>query len=262
MYVGGMQYYEADQIDKILEEISSFEVQLAPDPTLPHLRGPYLQKSLSECRRYLNRVVFYMQQLSSQIRELKKEVRQRELDIELKMANKLADDELVRRQSSVEDRKALAISLLKGEHEEVAELRVKLLDLEESHKIVKFKHSDLVRTNADIKMQRQIIKDERDLGDYLPPNASGAVESGMSPAITMERIDPKDLLDPSKRPDDMPEPMDEAHAEQIAAYFSSSNSSKLAEKSSADIKRNDSIKEKAAEDDSINIGASYDALLK
>lgn len=224
MYVGGMEYYEADQIDKILEEISSFEVQLAPDPTLPHLRGSYLQKSLSECRRYLNRVVYYMQQFSTQIRELKREVRERELDLELKMADKLADDELVRRQPSVDDRKALAMAQLRDEHRGLANLRVRLLDLEESHKIVKFKHSDLVRTNADIKTQRQIIKDDRDMGGYDGVPAGGAVSDGMRAAVTPIRVDPKDLLDPDKRPNDMPEPLDEAHAEQIAAYFSGSGS--------------------------------------
>lgn len=258
-----MRYTRA-QLDNILVETAGFEVELAEDPTLPHLRSPYLQRCLSQCRRYLNRTVYYMQTIGAQLKELRREVRERELDLELKMAEKLADDELVRKQPSIEDRKALASSLLKDEHEQLAALRVELIDFEETFKVIKFKHSDLVRTNGDIKMQRQIIRDEKDMGDsgYSKPQTSsnGTVPDGMTPAVMPKRIDPRDLLDPSKRPEDMPEPVDAVHAQQIAAYYDAppEEEPKSQRVSKA---RGEPKPDTSDEDSPVVSGPSYDELL-
>jgi hypothetical protein len=220
--------YTADQFSVILEEIAAFEVELAEDPTLPDLGVRYLNSRVALCRKYLNRVIYYMQTIGKQVKELTVETRQMELDLELKLAQKLADDPEVRKQPSIEDRKALATMLLRPEHDNLSALRLELLDAAETYKIVKLKHQDLIRTNADVKSQRQLVRDDADAQmagqhGYSKPQArqDRSVPDGMPPPVSPGAIDPKDLLDPEKRPADMPEPMDEMHAQQIADFFSS-----------------------------------------
>lgn len=218
--------YSQEQLSSILDEISQFEVELADDPTLPNLGLKYLSSRVALCRKYLNRVIFYAQTIGKQVKDLTVETRQMELDLELKISQKLSDDTVVRQQPSFEDRKALATTLLKQEYDNLANLRVTLLDAAETLKIVKMKHQDLVRTNADIKSQRQIVKDDMDSRlqggyGYDKPQVKqdGSVPDGMAPPVVPGKIDPQDLLDPEKRPEDMPAPVDEIHAQQISEFF-------------------------------------------
>lgn len=223
-----MIHYNHEQLTAILEEVAGFEIDLAEDPTLPNLGTKYLQKIIAICRRYLNRVTFYTQKVSQQVKDLRMQVRQQELDIEFKMAEKLTNDPIVRQQPAVADRQAVATTMLKAEYDALTILRSDLMDAEETLKIIKMKHADLVRTNTDIKSQRQLVKDDMDsqLGGgqgYVKPQVKqdGSVPDGMTPPVMPGTIDPKDLLDPSRKPDDMPEPMDEMHAQQIADFYSS-----------------------------------------
>lgn len=218
--------YDSEQLSAILEEIAAFEVELEDDPTAPHLGTRYLSGRIAVCRKYLNRVVFYVQTIGKQVKELTVETRQTELDLELKLAQKLADDPEVRKQPSIEDRKALALMLLKEEHDRLAKLRIDLLDVTETLKIVRMKHQDLIRTNSDIRSQRQLVKDDIDVQlaggkGYSKPGArqDGSIPEGMPPPVSPGIIDPKDLLDPARRPDDLPEPVDTMHAQMIADFF-------------------------------------------
>lgn len=220
--------YTKDQLSSILEEIAAFEVQLEEDPTLPALGIRYLNERVSTCRKYLNRVIYYVQTVGRQVKDLSVEVRRMELDLELKMAQKLADDPIVKQQPSIDDRKALAMMLLKAENDNLSGLRLDLLDAVETYKIIRMKHQDLIRTNGDIKSQRQLVKDDIDsrLGGgegYNKPQTKQdkSVPDGMPPPVASGKIDPQDLLDPEKRPADMPEPVDEMHAQQIADFFGS-----------------------------------------
>lgn len=213
-------------MDMILEEISSYEVKLEDDPTQPHLGTRYLQKIVAQCRSYLNRVTFYHQEIAREEKRLKLELKVAEMDLEFKTKEKLADDSLVRQQPSIADREALAATQLKEEHENVARLRVELMNVQESLKLVKFKHGELSRTSQDIRMQRALVKDDMDSrlsgGDgYARPqsNQDRTVSDGLPAPIPKEPINPRDLLDPERRPDDMPEPVDSTHADMIANFF-------------------------------------------
>ena len=223
--------YTQDQLSAVLDEIAAFEVELAEDPTKPTLGVRYLNERISTCRKYLNRVIYYIQTVGKQVKDLTVETRQMELDLEMKMAQKLADDVIVKKQPSIEDRKALATMLLKDENDNLARLRVDLLDAFETHKIIRMKHQDLVRTNADIKSQRQLVKDDMESRlsggqgyDKPQTRQDGSVPDGMPPPVSPGKIDPQDLLDPDKRPEDLPEPVDEMHAQQIADFFGSKSS--------------------------------------
>lgn len=215
-----------EELDKMIEEVASYEVTLAEDPTDPTFGLRYLQQSIAKCRNYSNRVTFYIQRVSLAEKSLKRDLKESELDLEFKMAEKLADDELVRKQPSIEDRKALASTFLKEEHQKLAEQRVILVDLEQTKSILRMKHQDLQRTANDIKLQRQMIKDDKDdqLGGgdgYVKPqtNQDRTVPNGLAPPVAPPP-NPTDLLDPNKRPDGLPEPKDNAHARMMAEFLS------------------------------------------
>lgn len=215
----------------MLEEISRYEVDLVSDPTLPQYGTKYIQECLAKCRAYLNRVQFYYQMGKSHEKNIRSELKLAELDYDLKLSQKLADDEFVRRQPSIEDRKALASSMLKEEITRIAELKVSLLDVEETVKIIKMKYEHLKGTSQDIRLQRNLVKDDNlnkwstGSGYEAPDYTSVTSPFGVASPVGMSRIDPKDILDPTKRPEDFPEPMDETHANQIAEFYSRHTSS-------------------------------------
>lgn len=214
------------KLDQILDEIAGFEVKLEDDPTKPQFGAKYLQESIAKCRSYLNRVQYYLQIVKKRERDLRIEVKQTELDFEFKMQDKLANDAIVRQQPSEGVKKAVATAFLKDEHERIAQLKVELMDVQETAKIIKMKYDDLQKTNQDIKFQRQLVKDDRlaqasGEGGYTSSNVDekGRYQHGLTPPVTQSKIDPTDLLDPDKRPDDLPAPVSKVHAEAIADFL-------------------------------------------
>jgi hypothetical protein len=210
--------------NKVIDEVAQYSVSLVEDPTLPEHGAAYLNKATATCRNYSNRVLYYIQSISSTLRHLRMELKQAEMDLEFKIQGLLADDAIVRQQSSIEDRKALAYSKHKEEYETISSLKIQMLDIEETGKILRMRYTDLQRTMTDIKLQRQIVKDDHDGwmggGGYTTPqtNRDRTVPDGMKAPIK-PKLDPKDLLDSTKRPADLPEPVDMVHASQIAAFF-------------------------------------------
>lgn len=216
----------AQKLDQILEEVSEYSVDIEPDPTLPELGFRYLQRVLSQCRNYTNRVTFYLQACMRLEKALKSEIRCVELDLEMKTRSLLADDPQVRQQSSIEDRKALAGTMLKAEHTLLDELRVRLVDVEETVKILKLKHSELLRTSNDIKLQRAIVRDDKlaqlsgEVGYSKPQvNQDRSVPAGMPAPVTSDQLNPTDLLEPGAEPAQFPTPIDNVHARQIAEFL-------------------------------------------
>jgi hypothetical protein len=102
----------------------------------------------------------YMQFIKIQEKNMKIRLTACELDLNRKIAEKLADDVIVRKQPSIEDRKALASTMLVEEYSTIAELRSDLLDVEETYKLLKIKYDHLRGTSQDIKMQRSLVKDD------------------------------------------------------------------------------------------------------
>lgn len=219
-------YLDPEKLDSILTEISEFEVKLEEDPTLPELGARYLQSRIAQCRQFLNRTQYYLQITRRYEKNLKKAEKAFELDLELKMSGLLADDPLVRQQSAAQDRRALATSMLKVEHENLARFKVELQDLDGTIRIIKAKYDDLRHTNQDIKLQRQLVKDDRtgwESGDggYVKPQSreDRTIPGGLPPPVRAEEINPEDLLDPEKRPEDLPEPRNPSHARQIVNFY-------------------------------------------
>lgn len=178
---------------------------------------------MSSCRNYLNRVQYYLGLVRQKERNLKLEVKELELDIDFKSKRLLADDESVRRMPNIRDREAMVIYKLSVEHKNLNEKKLELLDLEETVKIIKHKYDHLRSTNNDIRLQRQMVKEELNPfdGSYIPPsvNKDGTVPGGLPPVVTIAKIDPTDLLDPKSRPEDIPEPIDKVHLSQLSAFY-------------------------------------------
>lgn len=220
-----------EKLAEILDEVSQYNVDLEVDPTLPHLGTNYLQKTLSQCRNYMNRVMHYMQLVKMHERQLRISLKTAETDFEFKISEKLADDPIVRKQPSIDDRKALAMTMLKDEHQIIGAVKAELLDVEETSKLLKSKYDHLRGTASDIKMQRNLVKDDMMLrmggeeGFNKPViNQDRTVPNGLRAPVTTNVIDPKDLLDPSKRPENLPEPVDAVHAKLIADFFGNKGS--------------------------------------
>lgn len=219
---------EAADLDKILAEIAEYEIVLVEDPTLPEYGTRYLQQCIAKCRQYMNRVQYYLQTCTSAEIALRRQISMMETDISIKINSMLADDIIVRRQPSIEDRKAVASTMLETENQELAKVKLQFQDLTETIKIVKMKYNDLRSTNSDIRLQRQLVRDDKEIpgGGYTKPHTEqdGSIPGGMPPVANKPKLDPRDLLDPAKRPDDMPEPRDLAHAEQITSFFNNMES--------------------------------------
>lgn len=217
--------FTREKLDQILDEIVKYQVDLVEDPTLPEHGTRYLQRIVAQCRNYLNRTQFYIQSVGKYEKDLRINVSHKEMDINLKFNGLLAEDPDVRKQPSVIDRQALANTMLADDNDELSKLKLDLLDAQETLKLIKMKYGDLQKTNNDIKMQRQLIKDDKDGwmdgSGYTPPTVSGVVPDGLSPPVLSKTVNPTDVLDPNKRPEDLPEPRDKIHAEQISAFFSS-----------------------------------------
>lgn len=223
-------YMSEQSIDRALNEVSSLGVELEADPTQPHLGTKYLQEVLAKCRQHLNRAHIYLQQLRIYEKGIRLKLRERELDLDLKVKGKLADDSVVKLGPSIDDRKALAAAMLLAEHEDLSGLRVVQLSVETSVRLVKSAYDHLNRTSQDIRLQRQLVRDDRDpLGNgesggglvRPSPRQDGTFPTGVAPLATDALPDPKDLLDESKRPDDMPVPINDAHAQIIENFFHS-----------------------------------------
>lgn len=200
---------DKQQLNKILEEIVEFDIELVQDPTLPQYGTRYLQEKIAACRNYSSRVQRYLQLVKRLEKNIRTEVKQLELDLEFKITERLADDPVVRQQPSEGIKRAVAVAQLKQEYDKLSELKIRLIDVQETAKIIKFKYDDLKQINSDIKLQRQLIKDE-----LTDPS------DGIEPSVKKSKlIDPRDLLDPSKRPEDLPVPVDLIHATQIASFY-------------------------------------------
>jgi len=218
--------FTKESLEKILEEIVAYEVHLEEDPTQPHLGTKYLQRVLAQCRNYMNRVQFYMQQTMRYEKNLRMEIKMTELNLEFKVKEKLADDAIVRQQRAIDDRRALAETQLKDDFDILTQQKVRLIDVEETVKLIKSKYADLRQTNQDIKTQRSLVRDDKEGwgnegGGYNKPQVSQdrSVPGGLAPPVRSDPIGPKDILDPEKRPEDLPEPLNEAHAQQIHEFL-------------------------------------------
>lgn len=218
----------SDFYDKVLDEIAQYFLDLEEDPTQLHLGMKYISKQIAKCRLYTNRVQSYMQKIKRYENRLRADLQVAELDLNLKMSGLLADDVIVRKQPSIEDRKALAATSLVKEYRAVAALKAEISEAEETYKIVKQKHIELKNTQNDIKTQRIIVKDDilaqlGGEGGYARPqsNQDRTIDGGLPPPVTTP-IDPSDLLEGTKQTQPAFTPIHESDIGRLKAFLEQS----------------------------------------
>lgn len=148
-----------EAIEKIYEDIGQLQIELEPDPTV---LGPlYINKIVSQCRNYLNRVSLILLKLSRERRSLKRQLAGEETLLGAERDRLLAEDDTVKRQANIRDREAVANTMLRERLNTIASLKNELLDMETVEKAVALIHSELVRTSNEIKTQRSLLHADR-----------------------------------------------------------------------------------------------------
>ncbi len=202
-------------IQRILNEVSAYQIELVADPTLPEYGNKYVMEKMSQCRFMMNRVHYYMQSVKVYLRDLKSKERISSLDFDFKMRDKMANDPTVRSGSSSADRHAIATFQLKYEYEELSKLKTKINDISESFDILKDRYENLKSTMQDIRTQKSVVKDEKDIGGIggRPVPTQGVYyDPGVPPVVSS--IDMNAILDDKEKsggnPDDDSEKPSEA----------------------------------------------------
>ncbi len=151
-----------DRVKTIYDEITKYEIKLAPDP---RSLGPlYLQDVISTCRNYMNAVSRIQLEVHREKQDLSRALRASETEFEVTFSELLSNDERVRRLPSIEDRKATVNMMLRDRLAALSDLRGQLQDLEYVEKAVRHRHKELTSTMSEIKLQRSLIRDEIDSG--------------------------------------------------------------------------------------------------
>jgi len=220
------QKLNKDDLDKIIEEITKYSIDLEEDPTQPELGNKYINRVLANCRAYQNRVAYYLQIIRNEEREIKKLIRVIETDVEMKSSDMLAQDPIVKKQPNISDRKALVASRLASEYQEMSDQKLLLLDLQETSKIVKMQYDHLKQTTRDIQVQRTLVRDEKEMmmsgGDGMskPSAPNNIYQNGMPSAIVPGRnLNPSIPLNRSEL-SQIPKPIDDTHLHMMERFLS------------------------------------------
>lgn len=162
---------DTKRIDQIYEEIAGLTIELEPDPTV--LGPKYINNVIALCRNYLNRTTLILLELQRERRLIQKQHGAEEAVLKIQANHLLSEDERVKRLPNIRDREATVAVILSEQNRKVDDLLRELLDMETIEKAVRLRHNELKHTSADIKMQRQSIRDEVDTGSFYGDEANG-----------------------------------------------------------------------------------------
>jgi len=155
---------EVSRIEEIYAKISKYQINLQSDPA--SLGPVYLFDIIATCRNYLNEVgqilleVHREKHKGSRLLNAKKTLHSAESD------NILATDDVVKKLPSIDDRKAAINVKLRDLVREIADLETEQHNLEQVDKAVRLVHRELKDTMGEIKLQRNLIRDEIDSGSF------------------------------------------------------------------------------------------------
>lgn len=177
-----------ERVSEIYDMIMGFEIALEKDPTVG---GPrQLNSNIAECRNFLNQTTKVLLELAREKHDLQRQLSGAEGVHEVREAELLANDERVRRLPSISDRQAMVKTMLHEEIQTIRRIKGDIASLEAMNKAVTIRHAELVRTDAQIKTQRAVIRDELDSGAFYGDETEGAAPRGRKrPVESMEDID-------------------------------------------------------------------------
>jgi len=152
------------RVAEIYDELAKLVVELDPDPVS---RGPaYLLDLISKVRGYLNHVSVYVQEAHRERHNLerRKDALQAAFDVEADRL--LAEDGRVKRQPSIDDRKAMINLILTDERREIEQVGRELRSLGHVEKAVRHRQKELESTMSQIRLQRSLITAELRTGSF------------------------------------------------------------------------------------------------
>lgn len=159
-----MDELDEDKIDAIFDRCEEIEISLNEDPIQ---MGPkYLNEMVAITRNYMNEVQKYEREIIRQKCALERILNKKTTEYEMRSNDLMSNNEEVRSQSSVSDRKAKVASILSDLNTEIKELESRLTDLGHAESYVSSKIRELRDVNRDIRLQKRLIEDEITVGAH------------------------------------------------------------------------------------------------
>lgn len=155
---------ELKRIEAIYEQLGKFSVDLSADAW--SLGPKHIHDLISTTRGHLNAVSFFLQEILTERQRLDREKHAAEAVFSIESDRLLAENDRVRHMPSIEDRKSTINVLLRDHVQRVSELNAQLLDLGYVEKVVRHRYNELKGTMSDIKVQRALIRDALDTGQF------------------------------------------------------------------------------------------------
>jgi hypothetical protein len=160
------------RVTHIYAEIESYSIELAKDPTV--LGPAYLNEVISRCRNYLNRTTAFLLEIARERHATQTALDGQESCFAIEHDELLADDAGVKSLPNITDREAKIRVLLRERVRAISDLKVQLRTLDAIEKAVRTRHSELVRTDGQIKTQRSLIRDEIDTKSFYGDESSSS----------------------------------------------------------------------------------------
>jgi hypothetical protein len=162
---------EIERVNRIYNELSQYEIQLAPDPKS---MGPlYMLGVIATCRNYLNNVSRLLLETHQCRQTVQRSLTGCKTLYDIESNELLANDERVKRCPSIEDRKATVTVLLRDRYRQIQDLKAELETVDLVEKAIKLRHRELKDTMSAINAQRALMRDDIDTkslyGDERPP---------------------------------------------------------------------------------------------
>jgi len=176
---------EPKRVDEIYDQIGKFSVELPADAW--SLGPKHIHEMISLTRGYINTVSLILQEILQERQTLDRVRHGLEAVFQIESDRLLAEDDRVRRQPNIDDRKSTVNLILRDRLTEIQTLEGQLLDLGYVEKAVRHRYNELKSTMSDIRAQRALIRDAIDSGSFYGDESgtsrgstTGASNSGLS----------------------------------------------------------------------------------
>jgi hypothetical protein len=210
---------EPKRVDEIYDQIGKFSVDLPSDAWA--LGPKHIHEMISLTRGYINTVSLILQEILQERQNLDRSRHGLEAVFKIESDRLLAEDERVRRQPNIDDRKSTVNLILRDRLTEIQTLEGQLLDLGYVEKAVRHRYNELKSTMSDIRAQRALIRDAIDSGSFYGDetgtsrgSSTGAPSSDFSEdEINRSMAELNDMLLSGQEPTDIgqeaPEPQEQ-----------------------------------------------------
>lgn len=212
---------EPKRVDEIYDQIGKFSVDLPSDAWA--LGPKHIHEMISLTRGYINTVSLILQEILQERQNLDRSRHGLEAIFKIESDRLLAEDERVRRQPNIDDRKSTVNLILRDRLTEIQTLEGQLLDLGYVEKAVRHRYNELKSTMSDIRAQRALIRDAIDSGSFYGDetgtsrgSSTGAPSSDFSEdEINRSMAELNDMLLSGQEPTDpgqeapLPEPQEQ-----------------------------------------------------